>query len=255
MATSAQSLIEAGAQPVYGDLKDRRSLDDACAGIETVITTANAAMRGGEDDFESVDLNGTKNLIDAAKAAGVRHFIYTSAVGSDPNHPHALFRAKGQSEAYLKASGLTYTILKPGVFMEIWIGAIVGIPLRAGQPVTLVGQGARKQAFVSIADVTAYAVAAVEHPARNQAIFIGGPAAYSWTEAVEAVGRVLGRSLPIQYVPPGDPLPLVPAAMGAMLAGLETADTFIDMQETAATYGIKPTSLDTFAQRYFGTES
>lgn len=107
MATTAQSLIDAGAQPVAGDLKDRASLAAACSGIDTVITTANAAMRAGEDTFDSVDLQGTKNLIDAAQAAGVRHFVYTSTFGSAPNHPNPLFAAKGQCEAYLKASGLT----------------------------------------------------------------------------------------------------------------------------------------------------
>lgn len=47
MATPIETLIDAGAQPVYGDLKDRASLDAACQGIETVVTTANSARRGG----------------------------------------------------------------------------------------------------------------------------------------------------------------------------------------------------------------
>jgi uncharacterized protein YbjT (DUF2867 family) len=49
MATPAPSLIEAGAQPVYGGLKDPASLDAACAGIETLITTANSALPGGAE--------------------------------------------------------------------------------------------------------------------------------------------------------------------------------------------------------------
>jgi NADH dehydrogenase len=47
LATSAESLIEAGAQPAHGDLRDRSSLDAAFEGVETVISTANSAMRGG----------------------------------------------------------------------------------------------------------------------------------------------------------------------------------------------------------------
>lgn len=253
MATAAQSLIDAGAQPVDGDLKERASLAAACSGIDTVITTANAAMREGEDTFDSVDLNGTKNLIDAAKAAGVRHFVYTSAFGSAPNHPNPLFDAKGQCEVYLKASGLTYTILKPGPLMEMWLGVIIGIPLRAGQPVTLVGEGARKQAFTAMDDVVAYAVAAVENPrAYNQEILIAGAPPYSWTEAVAAVGRVAGQPIPIRYVQPGEAIPLIPPAMGGMLSASEMADSVINMGETAATYGIAPTSVDAFAQQFFG---
>ena len=215
MATAAQSLIDAGAQPVDGDLKDRASLAAACVGIDTVLTTANAAMRAGKDTFDSVDLQGTKNLIDAAKAAGVRHFIYTSAFGSAPEHPNPLYAAKGQCEAYLKASGMTYTMLKPGPFMEIWIGSIIGGPLAASQAVTLVGEGVRKQAFVAMGDVVAYAVAAVDNPARhNQEILIAGTSSTSWREAVAAVERATGQPIPIRYVQPGEAIPLMPPAMG-----------------------------------------
>jgi uncharacterized protein YbjT (DUF2867 family) len=211
MAMRAQTLIDAGAQPVYGDLKERASLDRACQGIATVITTANAALRGGDDNFESVDLHGAQALVDAAKAAGVHHFIYTSAAGSAPGHPHPLFDAKGRCETYLKESGLVYTILKPGTFMEVWIGTVVGLPLRAGQPVTLVGQGARKVAFVSSADVAAYAVTAEDNPnAENQEIYLAGPTSHSWTEAVEAVGRAMGQQIAINYVGAGEPIPLIP---------------------------------------------
>ena len=46
-----------------GDLRDRVSLDVACTGIEVVVTTANTALRGGEDSVRTVDLGGNRNLI------------------------------------------------------------------------------------------------------------------------------------------------------------------------------------------------
>src|SRR5688572_12081924 len=73
----------AGTDAVYGDLKDRASLDAACAGVKTVITTANSAQRGGEDNVATVDLQGNFALIDAAASAGVRHFIFVSAAAVD----------------------------------------------------------------------------------------------------------------------------------------------------------------------------
>ena len=79
MATSAQSLIESGAKPVYGDLKQRASIDKACEGIVTVITTATSAMRGGEDTVDTVDRQGNLNLIDAARKAGVKARIKVKA--------------------------------------------------------------------------------------------------------------------------------------------------------------------------------
>ncbi|MEM7132387.1 MAG: SDR family oxidoreductase [Chloroflexota bacterium] len=251
MATSAQGLIDAGAQPIFGDLKNRLSLDEACTGVDTVITTANAVQRGGEDTLETVDLNGTKNLIDAAKAAGVRHFIYTSAEGTHPEHPHPLFNIKGQCEAYLKSSGMAYTSLKPGAFMEVWIATVVGMPLQAGQPITLVGSGSRKQIFVSVADVAAYAVAAVDNPiAYNQDILIAGPQSYSWTEVVTEMGNKMGQQIPINYISPDEPVPIIPEGMAPILAALEIADSYIDMSETAKTYGIEPTKLETFIEQF-----
>jgi uncharacterized protein YbjT (DUF2867 family) len=69
LATSAEELIEAGAQPVHGDLRDRASLDAAVDGVETVVTTANSAMRGGADNPQSVDLEGNRKYpkLDASR--------------------------------------------------------------------------------------------------------------------------------------------------------------------------------------------
>ena len=93
-ANTAQSLIEAGAQAVTGDLKHRAALDAACQGVETVIATATATQRGGEDTIESVDLHGMLNLIAAARAAGVKRFLYTSVPGAAPYHPIPLMKIK-----------------------------------------------------------------------------------------------------------------------------------------------------------------
>jgi uncharacterized protein YbjT (DUF2867 family) len=250
MATSAIELVAAGAQVVSGDLRDRPSLDAACQGIDTLITTANSVLR--DNDIEGVDLNGNFNLIKAAEAAGVKHFIFTSINSSDPNSPDPFGRAKGLVEQRLRESGLTYTILKPGIFMEIWVGMTVGMPLQAGRPITLVGQGDHRHAFVSIADVADYAVTAVDNPAaRNADIFIGSPEACSWTEVVQTVGDVLSTQLPVNYVAPGTPIPMLPEGMWGLLYGMETFETNIPMEETSKTYGILPTSLDAYARRTF----
>ena len=100
LATSAESLIESGAQPVHGDLRDRASLA-ALEGVGTVVTTANSAMRGGADNPQSVDLEGNRNLIEAARDAGVGHFVFVSLLGAAPDHPAPFMQAKGQSEAAL----------------------------------------------------------------------------------------------------------------------------------------------------------
>jgi uncharacterized protein YbjT (DUF2867 family) len=108
----------AGAEPVRGDLKDRASLDAACSGVTTVITTANSAQRGGEDNVASVDLEGNLALIEAAKSAGVRHFIFVSAAAVDEASPVPLFAAKARVEKSLRESGMSWTIIAPHIFMS-----------------------------------------------------------------------------------------------------------------------------------------
>src|SRR5205807_5156577 len=132
-----QPLAEAGAQVVLGDLKQRGSLDAACRGADTVITTANSAARGGEDTVQTVDLDGNRHLIDAAKAAGVNQFIFVSVLAADPNSPIPFIQAKGKTEVNLKESGVPYTIIAPNGYMELVVHGVVGIPAMMGRPVTI----------------------------------------------------------------------------------------------------------------------
>jgi uncharacterized protein YbjT (DUF2867 family) len=207
LATSAQTLQTAGAEMVYGDLKDRASLDAACRGVSTVIATANSVLRGGPDNVQTVDLEGNRSLIDAAAAAGVQHFIFVSAQNADPNHPVPFLQAKGQTEQHLIASGLPYTLIAPHAYMEVWLAMVVGLPALTGQPVTVVGSGARRHSFVSARDVAGYILASVDNPqARNQRLVIGGPEAVSFRDTAAAFAELLGRDVPIQSVTPGEPV-------------------------------------------------
>jgi len=253
MATSARSLIDAGARPVYGDLKDRASLDGACDGIETVITTANSAMRGGEDTVDTVDRQGNRNLIEAARAAGVKQFIFTSFLGAHPISPVPLFQALAETEAMLAEGGMPYTVLAPNFFIESWVGMVAGIPLRAGQPITLVGEGERLHSLISVGDVAAFAAATVGHPAAiNQRLALGGPEPLSWRGIVDTFGQVLGQELPVQLVAAGEPMPGLPEVVPPVLAAMETYDSPIPMDETARIFGVEQTTLMSVVRHMLG---
>jgi uncharacterized protein YbjT (DUF2867 family) len=249
LATSAEALIESGAHPVHGDLRDRASLDAALDGVDTVISTANSAGRGGADNPQSVDLEGNRNLIEAAREAGVGRFVFVSLLGADPDHPSPFVRAKAQSEAALRESGTEYTIIAPTAYMELWVAMVVGMPALQGRPVTLVGEGRRRHSFVSNRDVAAFAVAALDNPAaRNEYLAIGGPEPLSWLDVVATYERVLDRSIPVEFVAMGEPVPGLPDPMPEMMAGMETYDTAIEMEETSRTFGVPPTTLETFVR-------
>jgi uncharacterized protein YbjT (DUF2867 family) len=255
-ATSAESLIAAGAQPVYGDLRDRASLDAAVEGVATVITTANSAGRGGEDNPNSVDLEGNRNLIEAARDAGVEHFIFVSAFDADATHPVPFMQAKVRSEQSLLESGMEYTILAPTSFMEVWPGVLVGNAVLRGHPVTLVGEGRCRHSFVSNRDVAAFAVAAVDNPAaRNQYLAIGGPEPLTWQDVVATYERLLERTISVQFVAAGEPIPGLPDPMPALLAHKEMFDSAIEMDEIARTFDVSLTTLEEFVREQVASQT
>jgi NADH dehydrogenase len=95
-------LKEAGVSVVQGDLRDRASLAAACQGVRAIISTVSSmpmAYEPGVNDIQSVDQAGQIDLIDAARAAGVGHFVYTSFSGNlDADFP--LRNAKRRVELY-----------------------------------------------------------------------------------------------------------------------------------------------------------
>jgi uncharacterized protein YbjT (DUF2867 family) len=244
LATPARVLLEAGAQPVFGDMKRPETLAAACQGISTVITTANSILRGGEDNIQTVDLDGNRRLIDAAQAAGVGRFIFVSALGADVSSPNPFLQAKAKGEEQLRQSGMDYTILAPDAFFEYWAGVVVAGPLSQGWPITLVGRGDSRHSFVAMRDVAAFAVAAVDNrAASNQRIEIGGPEPVSWQEVVAAFEQVTGRPISVQFVQPGEPVPGVPEAAQPLVAGFEMYESAVDMRETGRIYGVRPTRI------------
>jgi NADH dehydrogenase len=247
------ALVERGARPTLGDLNDPRSLAEACRGVDVVVTTASAGERGGADTPQSVDVEGNRHLIEAASQAGVRQFVFVSALPASLDHPVPVVRAKAETELALHESGLAHTIIAANCFMDIMFALVVGDRILSGQPVTLVGEGRRRHSFVAARDVAAFAVAAVNHPAAvNRRIAVGGPDALSWRDVVAVYERALGRTATVQWIAPGELLPHLPPVPGlaplvsGLMAGLEAFDSPVDMTDAARTFGVTPTSVDDF---------
>lgn len=240
-------LAEAGAEAVTGDLKEPASLVAACRGVTAVITTANSAARGGGDTPHSVDRLGNRALIDAARGAGVEHFVFVSALGVSEDSPVEFLRAKAETERHLQESGMVWTVLQPNLFMEVWVGMLVVAPIMAGEPVRLVEPASRRHTLVSIRDVAALTVAALLDPAaRNRVIAFGGPDALTWPQVAEVAERVVGRGVEVELVPPGYPLGPLPETAVQLAAALETYDTDVDWSGVAAEFGVRPTSVDAY---------
>jgi len=244
-----------GAAIVAGDLKDPGSLETACAGIHSVISTASATISRREgDSIESVDRDGHLALIAAAERAGVRNFVYVSFVEMATDFP--VQDAKRAVEQRLKRSSLGYTVLRPTNFMEVWLSPHLGFDPVEGR-VQIFGSGEAKVSWISFQDVAQFAVACVDNPAaRNRIIDLGGPEALSPLEVVRIFEEEVGRSISVQHVPEAALEAQQASAadsLQASLAGLALSTargSSVPMESTLREFPLRLTTVRDYARRF-----
>ncbi len=242
-------LVRAGARAVFGDLKAPISLLDALRGVETLITTANSSQRGGEDNAQNVDLIGNRHLVNSAKTAGVKHFIFVSSARADDKSQSPFLQAKKKTENHLIQSGMNYTIVAPEPIMEKWFSTTIVPALKANRPVNIVGEGNRRHSFVSIYDVASFITASVgNNSTRKSYLPVGGPKAISWSDVIGTFESLLGKRIPIVHVPPGDEVPGLTEGMQELLTGMEMYDSAIDSSKVAKLMGVKQTNIEEAAR-------
>lgn len=191
-----------GAIPIRGNLADPESLEFAVRGARVVIASAHSILGRGHESSDIVDDVGHRSLIDFAKAAGVEHFIYTSAFHASNDHPIDFWRSKARVERHLKDSGLTYTIVRPTAFMDMHAYELIGKSVIAGKRAMLTGKGSNLRNFVASEDVAKVVVGALRVPSlRGETIEVGGPENLSSRDVVSTFEKVSGRKAKVGHVP------------------------------------------------------
>ena len=255
---SLAHLQQQGAEVVSGDLRNPASLLSACQGVEQVLMAAHALVGKGDNNPQTVDDAGNRQLVDAAKAAGVKHFIFVSVQGASPDSPLEFFRIKYRTEEYLRASGLSFTILRPGAFMDLW-AQLIGRPIIEQGKTTIFGRGNNPINFVAVEDVAHFVCTVLDDPrAHNRVIEVGGPENLTMNQVAEIFERTSGRRAKKRHVP----LPMMrvmsilmqpinPALSRQIRAGIymDTSNLCYDMAETASTFGVQLTPFEEVARR------
>jgi uncharacterized protein YbjT (DUF2867 family) len=245
-----------GAEITVGDLRDANSLQAACRGANAIITTASAlpfTYEPGVNTPQTTDQDGYLSLIAAAREAGTRHFVHTSFPPVAASFP--LQDAKRAVEDGLRSSGLTYTVLQPTFFSEVWLSPGMGFDY-VNHKATIYGEGQNPTSWISYADVAQFAVACLDNPAaRNATLELGGPDALSPLEVVGVFEKIGGRSFEVTHVPTaalqsqlaGATDPMQKSFSGLML-GFANGKA-IDMRETLKAFPIRLTSIEEYARR------
>lgn len=198
----AGDLKQMGAEVVQGDLIDPPSLARACQGMEAVVSAAHSLLGAGKYRSAAVDDAGQRALLDAAKAAGVKHFVFASMLGVSPDSPLDFIRFKAQAEQYVQASGMTYTILRPSAFMEWHAHNFLGKDILEKGKATLLGKGEALLNYISARDVAKYAVIGLTNPrACNRTIEVGGLDNVTKTQIAQMYIQESGKPAEIGHMP------------------------------------------------------
>lgn len=178
-----------------GDIHDSDSLEHACEKQDVVVHLVGIIQEKGDATFERTHVEGTKNMVKAAKAAGVKHFLYVSALGATPHSKSRYQLTKYEAELIVKQSNIPYTIFRPSIILgpeDKFANLLAGI-VRVSPviPMPPLFSRARIQP-VYVDDLIACIVASLEKKARNIIHEVAGPEVLTLQEFFDLVITVLG---------------------------------------------------------------
>jgi NADH dehydrogenase len=273
-----------GVELAFGDLRDPESLVAACAGMATVVATANAVVPRGKSSFAEVEDTGYSNLLDACRAGSLRRIVFMSVVETPYDRSVTTFRLKRQIEEKIRGSGLAYSIFRGDFFMDDWF-ALMGstLPLRGAPAATLKrpfwfakgfmaaagtsidkrgialvpGDGTTRHTPVALDDVAAILAAAAAAPETGENLIenVGGPEILSWHDIVAIFSRVLGKPLKMIHTPAkvyrvaADLLEAVSPPAGNLMAMSWVSamcDSAFDGRPLAERFGVRLTTAEEF---------
>ncbi|MFI2616848.1 SDR family oxidoreductase [Streptomyces sp. NPDC018584] len=177
-------------QPYAVDLRDGAGpgLDAAVAGVDVIVHCA-STPRGGDE-------RAARNLIEAARKAGVGHLVYISIVGVD-RVPLGYYRAKLAVEKLVEESGLGWTVLRTTQFHDL----VLRVLARAARlPVLLLPAGVSDQP-IAADEVAARLAELAAAPPAGRVADMGGPQVRTFTDLAHAYLRATGKRRPVLRVP------------------------------------------------------
>jgi uncharacterized protein YbjT (DUF2867 family) len=250
---------------VQGATTSPDSLAAAVRGADTIVhaafLTADRKQSTG-NEYEKTNVQGTANLIKAAKKAGVKRIIEISGLGTKPDKPGSYMQGRYLAEKMLKESGLDWTIIQPSILFGKNAPFIKGLVdlIRTSPVVPLIGGGKIMFQPIYVEDVVTVIIKVLQDPAgtTNRTYTIGGPAYYSFTQIID----VLLKTMHKQRIKVLAPTPLVGMGAAVMEAVLPkppltkaamtlfTFDNVTDLQSVERDFGFTPVSFAIYMKEH-----
>jgi NADH dehydrogenase len=193
-----------GFEIARGDITDRESLRGSLEGVHSVVHLVGIIRESGEQTFEKIHIEGTRNLVDEAKAAGVKFFFFQSALGASLQSPHKYSKTKAVAEGIVRESAIAYTIFRPSLIIGPGDGFTKSVQevLRLGPVVTVPGKGEAFFQPIYIEDwIRCFIQVLDDQHRRNKVFEVGGPEHLTYNEMMRIMMREFGVQKPVVHVP------------------------------------------------------
>ncbi len=227
--------VQSEVEIVKGDVTRPETLNEWMQDVDTVIHLVAVAIEKGKRTYEAINTQGTINVVDAARAAGVKRFINMSQNGASADSPYRFLRSKGIAQDYVAKSSLEWTAMRPSV---IWGPqdefANVQARLIKLTPIIfpIVGDGKAKFQPVYVGDVVEAIVKTLNDPTTiGHEYELGGPEVLTYEEIVDRVMEALHTSRSKVKVPVNVLRPVV-AVMQTVLPNPPATTTLLDLLAT-----------------------
>lgn len=229
-------------QYVFGDVVSGRGLYEAMNGCEAAIHLVGIIAEKGSNTFEAVHHIGTRNVVEAAKRAGIRRFVHMSALGVRADGVAEYQRSKWRGEEEVRRSGIPFCILRPSLifgpgdgFVTQMMAMMKQAPLFRPVP----GDGSPKFRPIFVDDVTfCFARALTEEAVTNQTIDLGGADELTLNEVLQEIARCAGITKKAVHIPM--PLMFAGAALARLLPNPPVTPDQLRMLQEGSTCDIMP---------------
>jgi uncharacterized protein YbjT (DUF2867 family) len=203
--------------------------------------------------YEQAHVDTTRGVLTAATRSAVEKFVFVSAIGASESSSNGYWRTKGRAEALVRASGLSYTVLRAPLLLGPETEGASALRRKTSRRMALlIGGGRNRQQPLDVDDLAQAAlVAARPAVASNRTLDCVGPVSLMERDIVERAARLVGRHVTVWPVPKrwvsfGIAICRSIGRTGLSQDALEviTADTSLDPQPATKALGIQLTGID-----------